>query len=384
VKPAAAIRLLLAELRSLLPARGRVFDEVSEPGASLRYRGPVPVLTLTGEPRDMGRQQGRLLSGPIRALKEAYLDRFLATFAGKARERGDLVELSHRLASHLPERHREELEGLAEGAGLTPDDALLTQTFLDLHKLFFCSTIVGRSPSGHLLFGRNLDFPSLGVVHRFGLVVVHRGEGLHPLASVSWPGLLGVLSGMNDEGLALAVMVVYFAEDARDGIPYTLLFRRLLEEERDLAGVERRLDESVHTNSNNLMAVAGDREAAVFEIRPSGVERLPFDRGILCSTNHFRGRGRGRILLHPLSISSHYRLRRLDALAPGAEDRISIARVRRALRLVARPLGNLQSMIFAPGERELRLAMGRVPAARGTFTLLSREALFGGHSGNES
>ena len=250
-------------------ARRRTFDEASHGGATLRYHGPVPILTLHGEPRDMGRQHGKLLAGPIRALRTVYLDRFVNSWAPAPGGAGEYFALAHRLAEHIPDHHREELEGLAEGAGLSWDEALLTQTFIDLQKLFFCSTFVGRSPSGRLVFGRNLDFPSMGVVHRFGLVVRAHGIGRRPLVSVSWPGLLGVLSGMNDAGLTLAVMVVFFVEDVEAGVPYALLFREILEAETDLDGVERRLRAAAHTNSNNLMAAAGDREASVFQIGPS-------------------------------------------------------------------------------------------------------------------
>jgi hypothetical protein len=325
----------------------------------------------------MGRQHGRLLAAPIRALKEAYLGRFLRWWAPAPGGIEEYLALSRALGEHVAPHHTEEIEGIAEGAGITPDEALLMQTFLDLQKLFFCSTFVGRSRAGSLLFGRNLDFPSLGVVHRYGLLVRLRGEGCRPIASISWPGLVGVLSGMNDAGLALAVMVVVYVEDAREGVPYTLLFREILERERDLAGIERRLRAARITNSNNLMAAVGDEEASLFQVRPSGVDRIRDDGGGLTATNHFRGHGRVPKPLDPITISSRLRLRALARHARECRGALTVARARRALRATAKPLGNLQSMIFAPGSRDLWLAMGSVPAARGRFVRLRGEALFG-------
>jgi hypothetical protein len=324
----------------------------------------------------MGRQHGRLLAGPIRALKEVYLDRFLADWAPAPGGIDEYLALAHGLEEHIPPHHREELDGLAEGAGISADEALLTQTFLDLQKLYFCSTFVGRSPSGRLLFGRNLDFPSMGVVHRFGLVILSRGEGRRPIASVSWPGLLGVLSGMNDAGLTLAVMVVYFVEDAKAGVPYALLFREILEAEADLDGLERRLRAAPITNSNNLMAAAGDEMASLFQVRPSGVDRIRDAGRGLCATNHFRGHGRAPSLLSPITLSSLLRRAILESRGTERAGALTLAGARRALRAAAMPLGNLQSMIFAPGPRDLWLAMRGVPAARGSFARVGADVLF--------
>ena len=57
-----------------------------------------------------------------------------------------------------------------------------------------------------------------------------RAKRSWPTVTISWPGLIGALSGMNEHGLALTNMEV-----TRDGatapraMPYTLLYRTLLE-----------------------------------------------------------------------------------------------------------------------------------------------------------
>jgi len=373
--PLRTARLLALELRSVGARAGRTFDEGTEGAGSLRYHGRVPVLTLRGTPREMGFQHGRLLRGAIEKLRRDYLHRFLETVVTLP-DPDWALERSARLERHLPEHHREEVRGLAEGAGIAFDEAVLLQTFLDLHKLVFCSTIVTRSPSGRLLFGRNLDFPSLGVAHRFGLVTLHRGEGKRPLASVSWPGLTGVISGMNDVGLTVAVMVVYFEEDVPEGIPYALHYRRILEEAETVGGAGLILYDSKRTNSNNLMVVDGTGAAGLFETTPAGVERRRPEGGALFATNHFLGGLRRPVRLHPISLSSHARCRRLGDRAKKAGGRMRLGEVIRALRSVAPPIVNLQAMVFLPEEREILLSMGSVPAARGWFERLPRSLLF--------
>ena len=85
------------------------------------------------------------------------------------------------------------------------------------------------------LFGRNLDFYTLGMLDKYSLVTVHRPKGKHAFVSIGFPGLFGCVSGMNDAGLALAVHEVFLARDGASmfnpkGVPYTFCFRRILEE----------------------------------------------------------------------------------------------------------------------------------------------------------
>ena len=370
---AGLIRFALYELSSAFTDGPRRFREAEVPGGALRYHGPVPVLRLEGTPYEMGFAHGRLLRREIRLLAHAYLDRFFRSYA--ACGEAAVFERSGRMADYISDAHREEIRGLADGVGMEERDALLFQTFIDIHKTFACSTLVGRTRAGRTVFGRTLDFPSMGVAHRYGIVIVRHGEGVRPVASVAWPGLLGTLSGMNDSGLTLAVMVVYFVEDRPDGIPYALLFREILETEDGIAGVERRLHAARNTNSNNLTVATGRGESAVFEIRPSAVERR--DGAFVCSTNHFHGAGRRPFTWHPLYLSSYARFARLAAVHRDLGETVTRAEVLRAVRAVAPPLGNLQAMLFHPEARSMEVAMGRVPAARGRFARLSAGELFG-------
>ena len=82
----------------------------------------------------------------------------------------------------------------------------------DLKKSLACCRAAdrpNRSATGNVLFGRNLDYPSLGYAHEYSLVTVYRPTGKHAFASIGFPGLVGCLSGMNDAGLSLGVLEIY-------------------------------------------------------------------------------------------------------------------------------------------------------------------------------
>lgn len=377
---ARALRLLGAEIRSIGDRAGRVFPEGETEGGSLRYHGPLPILDVAGSPYRMGLAHGRLLADQIRRLSAAYFDVFFGSYSTRG-SRAEFDAISERLGASIPPRHEEELRGLAEGAGIPYRDALFLQTFLDIHKLYFCSTTAVRTPRGRLVLGRNLDFPSLGLAHRYGLVAVWRGDGLRPVVSVGWPGMIGSLTGMNDAGLTLAVMVVYLVEDVRRGIPYTIQFRRALEEEGTVDGLAARLATEGSTNSNNLLVADGAGAAALLEIRPGAVERFDRGDGTICATNHFRGAGRRPFTWHPQYLSSYVRRGRLVRDRRADAGRATAADVRRSLRAVAPPLGNMQSMLLYPEERAMAIAMGGVPAARGSYAPLPAAVTFGRRRG---
>jgi len=333
--------------------------------------GGIPIVRLRGTAGERAERHGRLLAPQIRLL----LSRYLGLFMGPARAR--FLETADRLEAFLEDSEREQIAGLHRGLDdLDLDEVRLAATFLDAHKVALCSTIVTRDRrSGRPLFGRNLDFPSFGVAHRLGAVFVTEARDGIPYAAVGWPGLLGVLSGLNREGLALALNLVYGEADAPDGVPLTFAMRRVLARATDLAAAEEILRATRFASSNNVTVCDACGEAAVFEVGPDRFHVRRAD-GPIGATNH-RASCRRLPRPTPLSCSSHFRYRRLGATRAALATRASVPEVIRALRRAAMPFITLQSMVFHPAERAIRLSTGRVPAARGSFTLLDRDTLFG-------
>jgi isopenicillin-N N-acyltransferase-like protein len=119
----------------------------------------------------------------------------------------------------------------------------------ELHGVINGSTFLvepKRSATGEMLFGRNVDLDGFGCLDRLSLVTVCRPEGRHAYASVGFPGFLGVFSGMNDAGLAVAALRAYDAADDSPkfnplGTPLYLTFRQILEECRTVEEAEQLL-----------------------------------------------------------------------------------------------------------------------------------------------
>ena len=352
-------RLTLGELRGRLqwdpPAPS--FTPAEHRGGSLTQGpGGIPILTLRGTPADMGAQHGHLLRQEVRALLQ-YIELIVGADAlptAQARARALFEEA-------CPERYLQEAAALAEAAGVELDAILFAQWFTDLYRTFACTTLSAPTPEGAIL-ARNLDFPGLGALQRYSVVVVAHPEGREPYVSVSWPGLIGVLSGQNRH-LALSVMVVHNEEGARAGLPFQLAFRNVLEHATDVDQAERTLRDTALTVTNNLMLVDDRGVARVLELHPDGiVARHPDDLGRLACTNHFLtdARRQPRASLSYLNSTRRYRIAQR---AIERRDAWEVPHARAVLADTASDLLTLQSMVFLPEAGALEVALCQRPPA---------------------
>jgi hypothetical protein len=327
----------------------------------------VPVLAVGGTPQEVGRAVGRLALGPGRRIAD-YPDDLLREYRlGWLRR--PLLLAGESMLRHFPQDYREELDATYDAAGLGHEPAVLNNTFYDLKKTVLCSGLLvagGRSGTGGPLLARNLDYPPLGYAQDYSLVTVYRPRGdRHGFALVGFPGTVGCLSGMNDAGLAVAVMEVYQAKDGERtfdlrGTPFALCFRRLLEECASIEEARRRLEAMKRTGLNNL-AVADREGVAVFEITPERVAVRRPRHGTLACTNHFRSEAlRPAEAANLFGTLDHYAaLRR----AARQEGRLGPGELQAALQAVCDPRMTLQAMVFEPRALRLRLAIGAVPAS---------------------
>jgi isopenicillin-N N-acyltransferase-like protein len=114
-------------------------------------------------------------------------------------------------------------------------------------------------------------------------------NGKIPFASVAWPGLVGVVSGMNRDGLAVVVHGARAGESASTGEPVVHALRRVLGEGRTVADAARLLAAEAPLVSHLVVAADADGSAVAIERVPGSpptVRPLP-ERGAV--TNHLEG-----------------------------------------------------------------------------------------------
>lgn len=333
---------------------------IAERHAPIEEREGFRIVHFYGTPEEIGRQHAAAFSDEIRLLRKNYLGMYFLIGSGER----ETIEGCRALEPFYLPRHRAELKALCDESGISWDDAVMATGFLDVKRTALCSTFVDNDPStpdDETVFGRNLDFPSLGIANKHGLCMVYHPSEGHTFASFSYPGMIGVLTGMNDAGLTLAVMNVYQEKKHQQAMPYVLFFRQLLEECTTTAEVAERAKAGCCNVSNNLMVCDASGDSALFEISPTRVEvRRPKD-GLVMSTNHFRSEGLGK----PIKLCWRYPI--LRSMLEGRSGGIDVDYAIRTLRSVAIWPINLQSFVFLPAKREAYVAMGKVPACFGTF-----------------
>lgn len=355
----------------------------------LGWPGPKPTgtrsqmlrtLELWGTPKECGRRHGQLLGADIRVLRRVlftYLAR-ISLYAGALPLYGFLIWLARGFLPHIPPGLRQELAGVAAGADLGLSSVLLINVLDDLaNNTPRCSALaVGerRTAGGAYLMGRNLDYPlfiaCLSRLQTLFLLEPHRAQ---PLASLAWPGYVGVCTGMNYAGVALAQLSAMSRERSLRGTPAALRYRQALQAGDTVGAVAARVQLAPGTIGNNLL-LCGPHDALVLELsaRHAAVRRP--QRGVLTATNHFQSPAmqalKGRFPPPPpySALSAHHFS---EAYSQARNERLQhLARDRRLeppdlQKILADPLianaGTAVCAIFSPAERILWVAQGETP-----------------------
>lgn len=349
-------------------------------GGSLSICNGIPVLEVSGTPTEIGRATGHL------ALKQAtgilrYPKSLISLF------KLDplwpvLVGLGTRMADRFPDRFKQEMEALEKASGVDRGSLVAGNTMFDLKNMVLCSGMalgVNQSGTGGTLLGRNLDYPPVGDIGQYTLVSIVRQDNRLTYAAIGFPGVIGVFSGMNECGLALAIHeVVDIRSPLRKfnplGVPYALCYRQVLEQCRTIAEAQTLLNSIPRASATNLL-MADKNTVAVLEVNPDQVRLVPAQSGVATCTNHYR---------HPDHVpedpANPFQSReRLTCLAnwcqkPGP---IGLMGIKESLHETHLGSNTLQSMIFDTKSLQLHLAYGPPPSSTGPYATLNLAPLMG-------
>src|SRR6185369_6293285 len=218
-----------------------------------------------------------------------------------------------------------------------------------------CTSVTFRGaarPEGGALLARAFDMEVDPVFDRKKVVFLVHEDGKLPFASVSWPGLVGVVSGMNAEGLAVVVHGARAGDTATVGEPVVHALRRVLGEARTTDEAVRLLAERSPLVSH--LVVAADARGDVIVIErlvgaPPLVRHLP-ERGAV--TNHLEGPARSdpknvRVLAETTTLARRARADELVGRAAAPVDpaaALAILRDRQAAGDASLPPGDRRAI----------------------------------------
>ncbi len=341
------------------------YPEGKQGQGELRNINGIPVLSVTGNASEIGEDVGTLALRHARRLSHYPKD--LLAFFGADWTWPTLLGMGKKMMPQIPASYRQELEVMSSASGVDMELLIAGNTFFDIKKMFACSAILvepSHSKSGKVLFGRNLDFPSMGYLHLYSLVTVYHPKGKFAFVSIGFPGMIGCLTGMNEKGLCLAINEVYSGGDRSasfdaKGIPYAVCIREMLEECSSIQEALKWLKKRPRTTCYNL-SIADQQQVGVLEVTTQNVVFRPANQGVCTVTNHF--------LSKELALPKQNNIYdTLDRLAKLDEHRgnglLDVAEVARALHKANLGQLTLQTIVFEPSELTLHLAIGQTPSS---------------------
>ncbi|UHO40893.1 acyl-CoA--6-aminopenicillanic acid acyl-transferase [Chryseobacterium capnotolerans] len=147
-----------------------------------------------------------------------------------------------------------------------------------------------NTEDGDMLIGRNFDFYIGDEFAQNKLVeFVEPEEGI-PYMSVSWPGMIGVVSGMNKEGITVTINAGKSRIPLTAKTPISLVTREILQYAKNIEeAIAIAKKRKVFVSESILVGSAHDKNAVIIEVSPKnfGVYRVQNTSRVLC-TNHFQ------------------------------------------------------------------------------------------------
>ncbi|MBN1344013.1 MAG: neutral/alkaline non-lysosomal ceramidase N-terminal domain-containing protein, partial [Phycisphaerae bacterium] len=276
----------------------------------IRGKGAIRV-RLAGDPYRMGYQHGKLLRDAIRRMYTRLMDDIVGKMEPELKKLlGDnaaimgivkivpggaktLIEpflcmVARKLNAHTPRELREEIAGVADGCGLAYDQVFWMNSLLtmvvqeDYAKVFgdfsLCTNVVQlpKEAGGRVIHARNLDWMYRNEFAPMTTVFEFRPDRGNAFLSVTFPGVVGVLTAINDKQLSLGNETVNQHSDrSMDGMPIMTICRMAIQYDSTLDDMVRRIKDTPGTAGMHVMmgdgkhrrALAVDRSAKYAAVR---------------------------------------------------------------------------------------------------------------------
>jgi isopenicillin-N N-acyltransferase-like protein len=299
----------------------------------MRKRGSIFEVSLEGDSGARGAAVSRLLRKEMVEDESALYNAFKqgVPFAPARWAIMDLGRWQFRKVEQgIPDAYRDEVAGIALGFQPDPFTSILPSyhRFVFLYAVYDIALSFEKSPligcttftippvpdSPHLLqkqitpkmvaeragdweaatrgdafLARAFDFEAGEPFDRDKVVFLVREPGRIPFASVGWPGFVGVVSGMNREGVAIVVHGGRAGTPRNQGVPVVFSLRETL-------ATAKTTEEAVKTLSSHEVMVShitivtdATGKTAVVERAPGVAAHVRWSTAALATTNHFEG-----------------------------------------------------------------------------------------------
>lgn len=315
-------------------------------------------IKIQGEAYERGRAQGALMKNLLHFQEKVFVDQIYEIVPSKTYVkflRFFIQVFNRKLGENISEEYRKEIYGISEfctdayNEFGTPYQRQLNyhaahdigHTMQD-YMLVGCTSFAtwgAKTKDSSLVIGRNFDFYVGDDFARNKLITICKPEKGYQFVSIGWPGMIGVLSGMNDNGLTVTINASKASLPGSAKTPVSILAREILQYASTIKeAYEIAEKRDVFVSESLLIGSAIDGKAAIIEKSPDNIALFYTKKKnqIIC-TNHFQSglyASNERNINNIKNSDSNYRYKRvselIDSIAP--LDRYDIAKILRDRR----------------------------------------------------
>jgi len=317
-------------------------------------------LYVEGNPLQIGKITGSLTQELMQKQEAIFFNKVEDLVPSKTQQyllRKFLAWYNRKIYLHIPEEYKAEIYGLSQFSSSNFSE--IGEPYLRLlylhgahdigHAmqdlmLVGCSSFAvwgDKTEDGELLIGRNFDFYAGDDFAKEKIIAfVNPSEG-HKFMSVTWGGMMGVVSGMNDQGLTVTINAGKSEIPLVAKTPISIVTREILQYastiEEAVAIAKKR---EVFVSEAIFVGSAKDKKAAIIEVAPDnfGVYEVENTDELICS-NHFQSeayKNDERNLKWIEESHSMYRFERMEELISedkklNVNDAVAILRNKKGL-----------------------------------------------------
>ncbi|MCX6251456.1 MAG: C45 family autoproteolytic acyltransferase/hydrolase [Bacteroidetes bacterium] len=266
-------------------------------------------LYLEGEPFERGVINGKLTKDLIAKQEDAFIGqireivpspsylKFLKYF---------IYWFNRNLDKYIPEEYKQEIYGISLSAsekysfiGSGYQRMLNYHSAHDIGHTLQNLGLVGctsfgvwgkNSRDSSLLIGRNFDFYAGDKFAENKIVCFEKPNKGYPFMMVTWGGMIGVVSGMNDQGLTVTINAARSDIPLSARMPVSILAREILQYARNIDEAYKiTLKQQTFVSESFLIGSAIDGKAVTIEKTPSQIALYDPKKEYIICANHFLG-----------------------------------------------------------------------------------------------
>ena len=385
---------------------------VSGKNSLLKNKQGLWELYVEGDPLEIGVTTGALSDSLLKKQENIFFSKIEDIVPSKFQQkllRQFLKWYNRKLYTNVPEEYQTEIYGVSQYTSNNFDNiAPQYQRNLYLHAahdighalqdlaLVGCSSFAAwgeKSEDGNLILGRNFDFYVNDAFAENKIIAFIKPKQGHNFMMVTWPGMVGAVSGMNQQGLTVTINAGKSEIPLSAKTPISILTREILQHAQNIdEAIAIAKKRKVFVSESIMVGSAQDNKAVLIEVSPKKMDvyDVANSNQLICS-NHFQSEAFKNDERNQIQIKdshSKYRFDRMQELLdenPKMNPKIAseILRNKEGIKDISLGYGNEKALnqllahhgiIFKPKEKLVWVSAN--PFQLGEFVCYNLDSIF--------